>query len=142
MSDQLNLSKDARSLLRMHFAGHPLSMQKSPGIPSRADCGRDAAGLSRPGGGGSDGSSFHVRGGTGGTLSADREAERRREELERQDHWYSRSAMQIRRAFSLIGKAVTAARTSSSMSARDAFLVLVRDYRIDAIPQAAFLPKR
>jgi hypothetical protein len=116
MSDQLDLSKDALSLLRLHFAGHPLSMRKSrpESLPGRTveetrQAYRDlvAAGLMDPV------STF--AGGPEALFRLTDEAERRREELECQHHWFARStiARRIRRAFSLIGKAVTAARTSA-----------------------------
>src|SRR5215472_17368232 len=116
MADRVNLSEDARTLLRLHFTGRPLSMRRSrpESLPGRsveqtrrAYLELVAAGLMEPV------STF--AGGPEALYRLTKEADQRRDELQRRPPWFSRSAMarRMRRAVSLIGKAVSAARISA-----------------------------
>ncbi len=118
MADRHDLSEDARELLRRHFAGRPLSMRRSRpeslpgrGVEHTRRAYRElvAAGLMEPV------STF--AGGPEALYRLTEEADNRRDELERRPHWFSRSAMarRIRRAVSLIGKVVSAARISAPL---------------------------
>ena len=116
MADRLDLSEDARKLLRLHFTGRPLSMRRSrpESLPGRSveqtrQAYRElvAAGLMEPV------STF--AGGPEALYRLTEEADKRRDELQRRPPWFARSAMarRMRRALSLIGKAVSAARISA-----------------------------
>jgi hypothetical protein len=118
MADRLDLSEDARKLLRLHFRGRPLSMRRHrpESLPGRSveqtrQAYRElvAAGVVEPV------STF--AGGPEALYRLTEEADKRRDELERRPHWFSRSAMarRMRRAVSLIGKVVSAARVSAPL---------------------------
>src|SRR5438045_1607428 len=106
MADRLDLSEDARKLLRLHFTGRPLSMRRSrpESLPGRSveqtrQASRElvAAGLMEPV------STF--AGGPEALYRLTEDADWRRDELQRRPLWFSRSALarRMRRALSLIG---------------------------------------
>ncbi|GEM_PF-5873126 len=116
MANGHDLSEDARKLLRLHFAGRSLSMRRSrpESLPGRSveetrQAYRElvALGLMDPV------STF--AGGPEALYRLTEEADKRQDELQRAPRWFSRSAMARRmsRAWSLIGKAVSAARSSA-----------------------------
>jgi hypothetical protein len=116
MADGHDLSEDARKLLQLHFADRPLSMRRSrpESLPGRSveetrQAYRElvAAGLMEPV------STF--AGGPEALYRLTEEADKRRDELQRPSRWFARSAMarRMRRALSLIGKVVSAARISA-----------------------------
>ena len=145
MADRLDLSEDARKLLRLHFAGRPLSMRRSRpdslpgrsvGETRRAYRELVSAGLMEPV------STF--AGGPEALYRLTEKADHERDERQRQPHWFSRSTMarRMRRAVSLIGKVVSAAPSRRPVSSCDALLVFVSDHGVDAVPQASLFPNR